>query len=211
MADYYNLVCFQVPMDPDPAAYAIRLNDLSNQGAIGEDIPEEILDLDGGTYCSIEYSDDERLLTVISEDSVNIETLATLLQIVQRKYGLNEPIAFEYASTASRPVLDGYGGGFVIVTKDDTKFFDSGYWSRRLLAREYRKMAADPESKISGAALQNAWNEFSRIPVTDDGLLRMPFRHFPVKTQRETIWHWFEDQDLEFSVAEAMGVVNPKP
>ena len=37
------------------------------------------------------------------------------------------------------------------------------------------------------------WAELGNIPTNDDGEIEVPFLHFPVETQREDIWHWFED------------------
>ena len=212
MADYYNLVCFQVPMDPEPAAYAIRLNDLSNQGSVEDgEIIEDVKDIWDGTFCFFEYSEDEQLLTITAEESANIESLAMLLQIVQRKYDLNEPIAFEYASTSSRPILNACGGGLVVVTKNQINLHDTRSWCHGLLTHEYETMAQNEGAKLTGAEIRHAWRMLSEVPVTDDGHTMMSFRHFPAHTHRETIWHWFEKQDPSFSVAEAMGVSNPRP
>lgn len=49
------------------------------------------------------------------------------------------------------------------------------------------------------------WRAFGDLPVTDDGRTMTPFLHFPRGTQREEVWHWFEAQNPEFSVAEMQG------
>lgn len=37
------------------------------------------------------------------------------------------------------------------------------------------------------------WEDLSNIPCTDDGDIEEKFLHFEVGTDREEIWHWFED------------------
>lgn len=50
------------------------------------------------------------------------------------------------------------------------------------------------------------WELLGDTPINDDGEIDEPFLTFPIGTQREEIWHWFEDTFPGFSVAEAMGV-----
>lgn len=42
-----------------------------------------------------------------------------------------------------------------------------------------------------------AWNEFGEVNVNGDDETEAPFRHFPIGTDRDTIWAWFE---AEFNV-----------
>lgn len=39
---------------------------------------------------------------------------------------------------------------------------------------------------------QEYWEQLGTIPVTGDGELESAFLHFPVGTDSEDIWHWFE-------------------
>jgi hypothetical protein len=51
------------------------------------------------------------------------------------------------------------------------------------------------------------WLRLGGVPVTEDGVyLDGPFLHFPVGTQREDVWRWFESTFPGFSVALAMGL-----
>jgi hypothetical protein len=53
--------------------------------------------------------------------------------------------------------------------------------------------------------LQNLWDQFGDVPLqedTDD--IDEEFLHFPIGTDRFEIWHWFEDQNHNFSVVEAL-------
>jgi hypothetical protein len=47
------------------------------------------------------------------------------------------------------------------------------------------------------------WEQLGNIPVTDEGLIEEDFLHFEIGTDREDIWHWFEDK-FDGSVTELM-------
>ena len=40
---------------------------------------------------------------------------------------------------------------------------------------------------------RSLWTKLSDIPVTDDGDIEEVFLSFPIGTDREEIWHWFEE------------------
>lgn len=48
--------------------------------------------------------------------------------------------------------------------------------------------------------LNKLWNQLTSIPVAQNKTTEQ-FLHFPAGTYIDTVWHWFEDQDEDFSVA----------
>ncbi len=48
--------------------------------------------------------------------------------------------------------------------------------------------------------LLKLWKQLGNIPVTNDDEIDMPFLHFDKGTDKMTIWHWFEEQNPNFSV-----------
>lgn len=69
-------------------------------------------------------------------------------------------------------------------------------------------------SNIKGKTLvelKALWATLGDIPVSEGtaeleaDAIEEQFLHFPVGTNREDIWHWFEAQNSEFSVAKMMG------
>ena len=52
--------------------------------------------------------------------------------------------------------------------------------------------------------LKNLWRQLGDIPINNNEKIDKGFLHFPRGTHREEIWHWFEDQNKEFSVGKAM-------
>lgn len=51
-----------------------------------------------------------------------------------------------------------------------------------------REYGAVPE------ALEMFWDELGNVPVNDDGILQESFLWWPKGTDREDIWHWFDEK-----------------
>lgn len=66
----------------------------------------------------------------------------------------------------------------------------------------------DDHLALSPEQLEAFWNQFSDVPVDEDGHLEVSWRHFPVNTHREEVWSWFEDQHPRISVAALMGLID---
>ena len=43
-------------------------------------------------------------------------------------------------------------------------------------------------------SLETFWSELGDIPVNDDGIIQEPFLWWPKGTDREDIWHWFDEK-----------------
>lgn len=52
--------------------------------------------------------------------------------------------------------------------------------------------------------LEVLWEKLGDVPVNDDGKIEESFLDFEVGTDREDIWHWFEEQNPDISVAKLM-------
>ena len=62
-----------------------------------------------------------------SSHSANVEAIATLAQILIRRFQL-KPIGFCYACTADKFSLDAYGGGAYWITADEIEHTDAQNW-----------------------------------------------------------------------------------
>lgn len=56
--------------------------------------------------------------------------------------------------------------------------------------------AIEPDGAIlvSPESLETFWNELGDIPVDDDGIIQETFLWWPEGTDREDIWHWFDEK-----------------
>ncbi len=69
---------------------------------------------------------------------------------------------------------------------------------------EYDKELDDERENERLLALYELWDQFSDVPVTEDGCLDETFCHFRKGTDREVVWHWFEEQDPRFIIGDIM-------
>lgn len=58
---------------------------------------------------------------------------------------------------------------------------------------------------VSPESLETFWSKLSDIPVDDDGIIQESFLWWPKGTNREDIWHWF-DEKYPGGVAKLMGL-----
>ena len=62
---------------------------------------------------------------------------------------------------------------------------------------EYVDSRSDPLRELDEEepekTAQELWKELGNVPVDLDGLIEIPFLHFDALTDREEIWHWFEN------------------
>ena len=50
--------------------------------------------------------------------------------------------------------------------------------------------------------VREMWEEFGNVPVNNDNEIEQDFYHFEKGTDRDEVWHWFEEIDPTFSVGE---------
>lgn len=62
------------------------------------------------------------------EGGPNLEGLVHIVEELQLDMDLEHAFAFEWANTASKPLLDGFGGGAVLVHKGESQWFNTGRW-----------------------------------------------------------------------------------
>ena len=67
---------------------------------------------------------------------------------------------------------------------------------------------AQKSASKSLGELYHLWSVLGEIPTVFEAdavdTIERPFLHFPVGTPRETIWHWFEEQNASFVVGNVM-------
>lgn len=63
---------------------------------------------------------------------------------------------------------------------------------------------ADKDAIVPLDTVHLLWESLSNVAINDDCLLEVPFLFFPVGTNVEDVWHWFERMNSQFSVAQAM-------
>ena len=59
---------------------------------------------------------------------------------------------------------------------------------------QIRKILKNAPADIARRIMETFWDELGNIPVNDDGIIQESFLWWPKGTDREYIWHWFDDK-----------------
>src|SRR5208283_5389418 len=134
MADYFTQFSFVIPVTPEQGDWFAQVHALATEliehAEDGEarqniqgpqDLVSAVLDLAGkrdGFPC-IEVAHDEKAGTVWvgSEDSGDVDYTVDLVSAFLKRFGLDLVVGFEWANTCSKPRLDAFGGGAVVISR----------------------------------------------------------------------------------------------
>ena len=78
-------------------------------------------------------------LWVHGDEATNIDLLASCIQEMFKKFKLKDKIGFEWASSCSKPRLDAFGGGAVVVSAKRIKYMNTGVWLSKQLEKRKAK------------------------------------------------------------------------
>jgi hypothetical protein len=133
MTSYYTEFCFAYPLENEeqvqwaldfvdvlaPSDYPIE-GDASSVPAYCKRYVDEFNEFYEDYWFDIlvqrQTWGDELAIVLTSDEGGDPEHAAWFIEVLMRQFGHTEPISFGWASTVSRPVVDGYGGGVVTVT-----------------------------------------------------------------------------------------------
>ena len=77
--------------------------------------------------------------------------------------------------------------------------------AKELIKQKDRGLRAKMNPVDDYCSLETFWNELGDIPVNNDGIIQESFLWWPKGTDREDIWHWF-DEKYPGGVAKLMGL-----
>lgn len=125
MANYNTLFCFAIELpDPEPARRQVQeaidaqlADPIDNHPIFGDEEATGAPD--------IEIEGDLLIFSDNGGDS-SVELTANLVQwVLQHAGGAPESVGFEWASTCSKPIPDGFGGGCVFITATDQRWMNT--------------------------------------------------------------------------------------
>ena len=105
------------------AAVALEPEDMNEEEAeaFGLEEPEN-----GWGFCA-EYEAASKSLWIHHDDSINTDHAAAFIRRFLAMFRPDKTFVFEYANTCSKPRIDSFGGGCVIVTAKGFRTYDSSY------------------------------------------------------------------------------------
>lgn len=132
MANYYTELSFVVRIGSEARAeWAKQIFDEFEGGMYPEYLDDPDWP-DTGCLAKVETAKDPQVpaaLWIRSDESAQINNLVSFLLVLVDTLQIDEPIGVEWASTCSKPRLDGFGGGaFVVKRGCEPRFMNSGLW-----------------------------------------------------------------------------------
>ena len=74
-----------------------------------------------------------------TDESFEVSYAAWLIERTLKKFDLDAAIGFEWSGDCSKPRVDAFGGGAVIITKDGQEYVNTGSWLAEKLSAHKRK------------------------------------------------------------------------
>lgn len=135
MPDYNTYFSFELELPGEEAVdYALDLATIADslrwqpeeERKTGEsDFPKELIDVvDNWSFevCK------EKAGIWIHSDSGGVDAAAQFVQHLLERFSIAEPVSFEWANSCSKPCLDAYGGGAVVITAKRIKAMTTCDW-----------------------------------------------------------------------------------
>ena len=133
MADNYLQFSFAVQLNNEDEREWLETI-LCGENADGE-VPEEFHEAfpDFSEWGSLDFDweiDGENQLWIHTDDGMgNPSMVADLLQYYLKKFDPKAHVSFEFAETCSKPKLDEFGGGAVVISMDEMWWMSTGQWA----------------------------------------------------------------------------------
>jgi hypothetical protein len=148
MADYYQHVSFCIDAPLDAARWIkdrIETRDENDDSLSGVSVELQPVKLD-----------DRREAWIHDYDGYpNINVVAGVLAEAQEKFKLDDVWSFEWGNDCTKPRLDAYGGGAVVVADGEVRLMTTGDWVARhegvvKTRRREEEEAAERRAQLNG-------------------------------------------------------------
>lgn len=121
LADYETVAEW---MEAIPGADEVDPSVITDARSVIEACQEDIY---YGTSCRFEAG--EHGLYLASDESIDLDATATIVQVTMARFDLAGPFVIEWASTCSALRAGEFGGGALVITKDDIRSMSSSRWA----------------------------------------------------------------------------------
>lgn len=139
MADYYTHIGFTITASKEEKDWIMN----ALRCVYNDDIPEELErsarcndfdpDWDLGPMAISDAEGEKFRITFYTGETVDVEVVATLLQAFLRKFSGRRVIGFTYANLCSKARSGGFGGGAMVITKDNLYDMDAFTWMKQTI------------------------------------------------------------------------------
>jgi hypothetical protein len=91
-----------------------------------------------------EFTRINRKSLLINDDAGegNVNPVCIFIQTVLEKFQLDDVVGFSWSGTCSKPDPEGFGGGAVVITRNDSGWINTGSWLFDTMEKLSKKQAA---------------------------------------------------------------------
>jgi hypothetical protein len=184
MADYFTKFSFVIPVTPEQGDWFTQVHSLAAE-LIGhaedgkareniegsQDVVLAALGLaerrDGDPCLQVVHDDKEGTVWVASEDSGDVDYTADLVQAFLRRFDLDRVVSFEWANTCSKPRLDAFGGGAVVISRRNADWFYTSTFVETAVKIETKRLGLKPDDELEDADLDDVVHDMASILASD--------------------------------------------
>jgi hypothetical protein len=184
MADYFTQFSFVIPVTPEQGnwftqvhALAAELIGHTEDGEARENIegPQDVVlaalglaeKRDGDPCLQVVYDDKEGTVWVGSEDSGDVDYTADLVQAFLRRFNLDRVISFQWANTCSKPRLDAFGGGAVVISRRNADWLNTGTFMETAVKIETERLRLKPDDELEDTDLDDVVHDIASSFAAD--------------------------------------------
>ena len=184
MADYFTQFSFVISVTPEQGDWVAQVHALATElighaedGEARENIegPQDMVlaalglaeKRDGDPCLQVMHDDKEGTVWVGSEDSGDVDYAADLAQAFLKRFDLDLVIGFEWANTCSRPRLDAFGGGAVVISRRNAVWFHTSALLQKAMKAETERLRLKPDDELEDADLDDVVHDIASILASD--------------------------------------------
>ena len=172
MADYFTQFSFVIPATPEQGNWFTRVHALvtelighAEDGEARKNIegPQDIVSAalgqvekrDGDPCLHVVHDDKEGTLWVSAEDSGDVDYTADLVQAFLKRFDLDLVVGFQWANTCSKPQLNAFGGGAVVISRRNANWFDTATFVETAVKVETERLRLKLDDELEGTDLDD--------------------------------------------------------
>ena len=122
---------------------------------------------DGVACVEVTHDAKDGTVWVRSEESGDVEYAADLTQAFLRRFDLDRIVAFQLANTCSKPRLDAFGGGGVVVSRRNTDWFSTATFVETAAKVEAERLRFKSDEELEDADLDEAVRDVASSLAAD--------------------------------------------
>ncbi len=184
MADYFTQFSFVIPVTPEQGDWVAQVHALATElighaedGEARENIegPQDMVSAalglaekrDGDPCLQVVHDDKEGTVWVGSEDPGDVDYTAELVQAFLKRFDLDLVVSFEWANTCSKPRLDAFGGGAVVISRRNADWFSTSTFAATAVKAEAERLRLKPDDELEGINLDDFVHDIASTLAAD--------------------------------------------